>query len=104
YENTLSSARDRLQMYEDLAKREQAVVAGGGTVMSNGERVLPEEAELRRAEEMLAALLARYSDSHPDVRRVRSQIEVLTNRVAALKASAPTEPEPELAANPTDPA
>ncbi len=95
YENTLSSARDRLQMYEDLAKREQSVVADGGTVMSNGQRVLPEAVELRRAEETLAALLARYSDSHPDVRRVRSQIEVLTKRVAALNAEEPAEPEPE---------
>ena len=95
YENTLSSARDRLQMYEDLAKREQSVVADGGTVMSNGQRVLPEAVELRRAEETLAALLARYSDSHPDVRNVRSQIEVLTKRVAALNAEEPAEPEPE---------
>lgn len=81
YENTLNSARERLKLYEDMAEREQAQIQNGGTVVSNGVRMTPEEVELRRAKEMLAGLLARYSESHPDVKRVQSQIQVLQERV-----------------------
>lgn len=111
YENTLASARDRLNMYKDLAKREQAVVETGGTIVSNGVRMSPEEAELRRAQEVLAGLQARYSESHPDVRRVQSQVDVLTKRVAEIKsqeaefAAVPEAPVPEAPAaeEPADP-
>lgn len=86
FENTLATARDRLTMYKDLAKREQAAVETGGTVVSNGVRMSPEEVELRKAQEVLAGLLSRYSESHPDVRRVQTQVDVLTKRVDEIKA------------------
>lgn len=97
-ENTLASSRDRLKMFEDMSKQEQTLVESGGTVVSNGVRMTPEEAELRKAEEVLAAFSARYSDSHPDVKRAQSQVDILRKRVKTARAeaaAAPPEPEPD---------
>ena len=95
YENSLTSAQNSLAMFQQMAKDQARAAASGQPVAtsSGGIRLTPEQIELNRALETLAALEARYSPSHPDVLRARTQVEGLSRRVQA-GASAAAGPEP----------
>ncbi|MBI1353822.1 MAG: hypothetical protein GC160_05700 [Acidobacteria bacterium] len=95
YENSLTSAQNSLDMLRQMAKEQARAAASGQpvTTSSGAIRLTPEQTELNRALEQLAALEARYSDSHPDVIRGRSQVEVLRQRVEAAAKAAAEEPQ-----------
>ncbi len=92
YQTNLEAITDRLSRYgteklylesqlavlKDQSRR--AAVASPETSMktrAKSERLMQAERELLQMEAGLNALLQRYTESHPDVRRMKSQIEVL---------------------------
>lgn len=53
----------------------------------NGEVIVPPSVQLRSLESQYAALTARYSSDHPDVRNVARQIETLRQQVGSNKTA-----------------
>ncbi|MDZ7638149.1 MAG: GNVR domain-containing protein [Bryobacterales bacterium] len=90
YQTSLEAMSDRLSRYgtEKLYLESQLAVLkdqarrGGSSESSmktraKSERLMQTERELLQMEAGLSALLQRYTDSHPDVRRLKSQLAVL---------------------------
>ena len=63
------------------------------TLDQTGQPVLRGEDRLAAAQQELVAALARYSDDHPDVRRLRREIATLTVETSASPSSGPTNPD-----------
>jgi polysaccharide chain length determinant protein (PEP-CTERM system associated) len=90
YQSSLDAITERLSRYSteklylesqlsvlrDQAKREGPAETSLKT-RAKSERLMQTERELLQMQAALNALLERYTDSHPDVRRMKSQIETL---------------------------
>ncbi|MCB1018405.1 MAG: hypothetical protein KDC27_00685 [Acidobacteria bacterium] len=95
YESALESAKGTLQMIEQMASEQARSQARGDG--SFGTQVDPNMLELRRAEEMLMQLEARYSEKHPEVLRMQTTVNRLRRLV---KENASSGAAPEKAADP----
>jgi polysaccharide chain length determinant protein (PEP-CTERM system associated) len=79
--------------------REQLTALGQGadavSARSKDERLAQAEHDVSTTENMLAALRQRYKDTHPDVKQVEAQLQVLRQkRDALLKAEMERPPDP----------
>lgn len=75
-----------------LAAQLQATPRDRPTIDQSGAPVLRGEDRLAAAQQELVAALARYSEDHPDVRRLRREIANLTSETSATANSGPTNP------------
>jgi polysaccharide biosynthesis transport protein len=78
--------RDLLAIQLQDTPRDSAVLDQSGQLVIRGED------RLAAAQQELVAALARYSEDHPDVRRLRREIATLTAQTGGGTASAPTNP------------
>lgn len=85
----LRSARSQKELLEaqlrDMPRDAPSVDASGQVVLGGGERLVA-------AQQELVAALARYSEDHPDVRRLRREIATLSAEVSTTPAAPPTNP------------
>lgn len=108
YQTNLEAVSDRLSRYgseklylesqlavmKDQAKRTRSTPEASIKTRAKSERLMQTERELLQMESGLSALLERYTESHPDVRRLKSQIEVLKKtRDSLMKEEAAAETE-----------
>ncbi len=70
--NSLASAQNSLATFRELSNQTSTTNPAGSSAPG-----APPATELQKAEAVLAGLRMRYSDDHPDVVRMRSQIEML---------------------------
>ncbi len=91
YQSNLEAVADRLSRYgtekmylesqlallKEQARRPGASQEASIKTRAKSERLMQAEKELLQMEAGLNALLQRYTESHPDVRRLKSQIEVM---------------------------
>lgn len=75
-----------------LAAQLQSTPRDRPTIDQSGQPVLRGEDRLAAAQQELVAALARYSEDHPDVRRLRREIATLTSETTASPNSGPTNP------------
>jgi polysaccharide chain length determinant protein (PEP-CTERM system associated) len=107
YQSSLDALTERLSRYgteklylesqlsvlKDQAKREGPAEASLKT-RAKSERLMQTEREILQMQAGLNALLERYTDSHPDVRRMKSQLETLkASRDQMLKEETAREEE-----------
>ncbi|MCZ2152678.1 MAG: hypothetical protein LC114_02065 [Bryobacterales bacterium] len=123
YQTSLEAVSDRISRYgseklylesqlavmKEQAKRTRATPEASIKTRAKSERLMQTERELLQMESGLSALLERYTESHPDVRRLRSQIEILkktrddlVKEEAAAETAKASQPQPKDAA-PIDP-
>lgn len=123
YQTNLEAVSDRISRYgseklylesqlavmKEQAKRARATPEASIKTRAKSERLMQTERELLQMESGLSALLERYTESHPDVRRLRSQIEILkktrddlVKEEAAAETAKASQPQPKDAA-PLDP-
>lgn len=85
----LRAARGQKDLLEaqlrDTPRDSTSVDASGEVVLRGGDRLVA-------AQQELVAALAKYSDDHPDVRRLRREIATLTTEVSSTSAGPPTNP------------
>lgn len=71
-EQKLASLAEEKKLLEARAEGAKA-----GSIIDNGSELTVQEKELRRLQLLLTQLRSSYSDSHPDVRRVKAQIAAM---------------------------
>jgi polysaccharide chain length determinant protein (PEP-CTERM system associated) len=85
----LRAARGQKDLLEaqlrDTPRDSPGLDASGQVVLRGGDRLVA-------AQQELVAALAKYSDDHPDVRRLRREIATLTAEVSSTSAAPPTNP------------
>lgn len=88
-DSDLRAARARLELYtaqlRDTPRDSPVLDETGQMVLRGADR-------LAAAQQELVAALARYSDDHPDVKRLRREIAQLSSDASAGSTSAPTNP------------
>jgi polysaccharide biosynthesis transport protein len=88
-DSDLRAARARRELLDaqlrDTPRDNPIIDETGQVVMGGADR-------LTLAQQELAAALAKYSESHPDVRRLRREIATLTSEAGGEPTSAPTNP------------
>jgi uncharacterized protein involved in exopolysaccharide biosynthesis len=88
-DSDLRAARARLELYtaqlRDTPRDSPVIDETGQVVLRGADR-------LAAAQQELVAARAKYSDDHPDVRRLRREIAQLSSDTSASSTSAPTNP------------
>jgi uncharacterized protein involved in exopolysaccharide biosynthesis len=81
--NSLASAQNSLATFRELSSQEASPSQPGRPGATAG----PPPSDLQRAQAVLAGLRLRYSEDHPDVARLRSQIAMMEQAAAAGKTT-----------------
>ena len=97
YESSLNSAQGTLEMLQRMADEQARGAMTAGGVVTPG--VDPVAADLRRAEDELLRLEARYSDAHPEVVRARAAVDRLRQLAETSRSPEPAPAATEEPAN-----
>lgn len=100
-ERIAAAERERRSLLDTRQRTIQIFEFGGTTEAA----LPPDQQELQQLEDQLATLLLRFSDSAPQVRQVRSRIQLLEDRIArqASQGQIPDDTAVEPLAEPVDP-